>query len=293
MGRRLEEARQGPWPRTPATLARVGRGQRGQAAPAQAPTTGRGRGCRRCRHGTGWRSTPPRASRRWTYDAALARLDPDDAALLAMRYVAGFDSNELGARDRQVSPSGIRQPPRSAYSNRLREELERWTDMTAFERQVAERDAAPRRSRPTRSMTSRSSSAVTAANRSHRWGFTMFSALKFVVAGVIVALFGGFLLAGVLTTPQGDEMAPAAVTESPSPMTTEELLSGMVTEEVEPGVLPGRQRRCAGSHKPDPPHSCLLAHRCWPGREHLAGSRRRPRPARAPPDPRSVGRRVR
>jgi hypothetical protein len=64
----------------------------------------------------------------------------------------------------------------------------------------------------------------------------MFSAVKFVVAAAIVALFGGFLLAGVLTTQQGDEMAPAAVTESPSPMTTEELLSGMVTEEVEPGV---------------------------------------------------------
>jgi len=45
----------------------------------------------------------------------------------------------------------------------------------------------------------------------------MFSALKFVAAGVIVALFGGFLLAGVLTTPQGDEMVPAAVTESPQP----------------------------------------------------------------------------
>ena len=67
-------------------------------------------------------------------------------------------------------------------------------------------------------------------------GFTMFSALKFVAAGVIVALFGGFLLAGVLTTQQGDGVAPAAVTESPSPMTSEQLLSGMVTEEVEPGV---------------------------------------------------------
>ena len=64
----------------------------------------------------------------------------------------------------------------------------------------------------------------------------MFSATKFVVAGAIVALFGGFLLAGVLTQPS-DEMAPAAVTASPSPVTTEELLSGMVTEEVEPGVL--------------------------------------------------------
>jgi hypothetical protein len=65
----------------------------------------------------------------------------------------------------------------------------------------------------------------------------MFSALKFVVAAVIVALFGGFLLAGVLTTQHRDEVAPAAVTESPPPMTTEELLSGMVTEEVQPGVL--------------------------------------------------------
>ena len=37
----------------------------------------------------------------------------------------------------------------------------------------------------------------------------MFSALKFVAAGVIVALFGGFLLAGVLTTPSDEEMAPA------------------------------------------------------------------------------------
>ncbi len=64
----------------------------------------------------------------------------------------------------------------------------------------------------------------------------MFSALKFIAASVIVALFGGFLLAGILTTQQGDEVIPAAVTESPSPMTTEELLSGMVTEEVEPGV---------------------------------------------------------
>ena len=65
----------------------------------------------------------------------------------------------------------------------------------------------------------------------------MFSALKFVTAGVVVALFGGFLLAVILTTQQGDEVLPAAVTESPSPITSEELLSGMVTEEVEPGVF--------------------------------------------------------
>ncbi len=68
-------------------------------------------------------------------------------------------------------------------------------------------------------------------------GSTMFSALKFIAASVIVALFGGFLIAGILTTPSDDQTAPAAVTESASPTTTDELLSGMVTEEVEPGVI--------------------------------------------------------
>ena len=66
--------------------------------------------------------------------------------------------------------------------------------------------------------------------RKHRWWpfgrvpgpttstgrFTMSAALKSVAAGVVVALFGGFLVAGVLPTQQGDEALPAAVTESPS-----------------------------------------------------------------------------
>jgi RNA polymerase sigma factor (sigma-70 family) len=38
---------------------------------------------------------------------ALARLDPDDRVLLALRYVAGFDSTEL-ARATGRSPSGTR-----------------------------------------------------------------------------------------------------------------------------------------------------------------------------------------
>ncbi len=42
----------------------------------------------------------------------------------------------------------------------------------------------------------------------------MFSATKFVVAGVIVALFGGFLLSGALTTRQG-ESVPGAATGGP------------------------------------------------------------------------------
>jgi len=103
----------------------------------------------------------------------------------------------------------------------------RWWPLPAFDRPVStfpSRELAP--------------ALIPATNgRTRPRGSTMFSALKFITAGVIVALFGGFLLAGVLTTPNDDLMAPAAVTESPSPMTAEELLSGMVTEEVEPGVF--------------------------------------------------------
>ena len=53
--------------------------------------------------------------------AALGRLDPDDRALLAMRYVAGFDSNEL-ALALGISPSGTRNRL-ERLRKRLREEL--------------------------------------------------------------------------------------------------------------------------------------------------------------------------
>jgi DNA-directed RNA polymerase specialized sigma24 family protein len=46
--------------------------------------------------------------------AALSRLDPDDAALLAMRYVAGFDSNELALA------TGISPPRTRSRIERLR-----------------------------------------------------------------------------------------------------------------------------------------------------------------------------
>lgn len=42
--------------------------------------------------------------------------------------------------------------------------------------------------------------------------FTMFSGLKSIAAGVVVALLGGFLLAGAFTTQQGHQSAPAAGT---------------------------------------------------------------------------------
>ena len=68
----------------------------------------------------------------------------------------------------------------------------------------------------------------TTPQRRHRWWpigatssgrFTMFSAFKLIAAAAIVALFGGFLATGLLSTPQADEPAPAAASESPSPIT--------------------------------------------------------------------------
>jgi len=99
-----------------------------------------------------------------------------------------------------------------------------------------------------------------------KWRFqSMFSATKFVVAGVIVALFGGFLLTGILTQPS-DEVVPAiaasasasaqveptveattkpetspeaATTQQTEVITRSDLLQGvdLVTEEVELGVF--------------------------------------------------------
>ena len=54
-------------------------------------------------------------------DAAMSRLDPEDRALLAMRYVAGFDSNEL-ALATGISPSGTR-TRLERLLKRLREDL--------------------------------------------------------------------------------------------------------------------------------------------------------------------------
>ena len=133
---------------------------------------------------------------------------------------AWFQARSVGPAD---VPDGVAQVVARLPQTRQRG---RWWPLPVFDRPVStfpSRELAP--------------APIPATNgRQPARGFTMFSAIKFVAAAAIVALFGGFLLAGVLTTQQGDEMAPGAVTESPSPMTTEELLSGMVTEEVEPGV---------------------------------------------------------
>jgi RNA polymerase sigma-70 factor (ECF subfamily) len=54
--------------------------------------------------------------------AAVARLDPDDRALLAVRYVAGFDATEIGTAMGK-SPAAIRQRLKRLL-DRLREDLD-------------------------------------------------------------------------------------------------------------------------------------------------------------------------
>ena len=125
-------------------------------------------------------------------------------------------------------------------------------DRSAFERQLAREVTHMSGPEPPFDALAIARSAITAAPVGRRsvatrlgGGFavplqrsrSMVSALKFIVAAAIVALFGGLLLITITPVPRSDEMAPAAVTASPSPMTTDELLSGMVTEEVEPGVF--------------------------------------------------------
>ena len=134
-------------------------------------------------------------------------------------------------------------------------------DMHPFEQQVAAEVA--REMRPSRPVDAVAVIAAVDAVRSPKWRFqSMFSATKFVVAGAIVALFGGFLLSGVLTQPPSQEPLPPAAasalataqaeptdaaTTEPEPSmeveaddstTTPDLLPGvdLVTEEVEPGV---------------------------------------------------------
>jgi RNA polymerase sigma-70 factor (ECF subfamily) len=53
--------------------------------------------------------------------AAMERLDPDDRALLALRYIAGFNATELSAA-LGISPSGVRNRL-ERLTARLRQEL--------------------------------------------------------------------------------------------------------------------------------------------------------------------------
>jgi hypothetical protein len=85
-------------------------------------------------------------------------------------------------------------------------------DMNAFERQVANEVVGSVRQPGSVDV---ATIVRNAATQSPKWRFqSMFSATKFVVAGVIVALFGGFLLSGVLTTQQ-QESVPGAASGGP------------------------------------------------------------------------------
>lgn len=107
-------------------------------------------------------------------------------------------------------------------------------DMTVFEGQVA--GELVRRAGPVRPVDDAAIlAAVTAAATSRRRLPSMLSATRLVVAGSIVALFGGFLAAGLLSRPGDVAQAPAAT--SPSPAASDGPLAGMIVEEVEPGVV--------------------------------------------------------
>lgn len=137
-------------------------------------------------------------------------------------------------------------------------------DMNVFERLVAEKML--RRAGPEPVVDDVAIFTAIAAAQSRTWRFqAMFDATRFIVATAIVTLFGGFLLAGVLTMQPSDEQLPAvgasasptaevgptpAASDEPTPTPgpdaeqTEvtirsDILPGvdLVTEEVEPGVF--------------------------------------------------------
>jgi hypothetical protein len=120
-------------------------------------------------------------------------------------------------------------------------------DMNAFDRQLA--NVVLRRVGPSESVDDAAIFTTITATRSPKWRFqSMFSATKFVVAGAIVALFGGFLLSGVLMQPSEEQMpavgASASAEAEPrptdataQPLTTEEVLASLDATEVERGIF--------------------------------------------------------
>jgi hypothetical protein len=106
-------------------------------------------------------------------------------------------------------------------------------DMTAFERQLT---TGFRNLMGASEMVDDAAifAAITAARTPKRRVQSLFGAARLFVAAATVALFGGFLVAGLLSTPS-EELVPAG---SPSRATTPDALPAgdLVTEELEPGV---------------------------------------------------------
>jgi len=89
------------------------------------------------------------------------------------------------------------------------------SDMTAFERQLSGEITGLMG--PEHPVDDAAVFAAITTIQSPKWRFqSMFSATKFVVVGVIVALFGGFLLSGVLTSPEDETMPAVGVSASAS-----------------------------------------------------------------------------
>ena len=91
------------------------------------------------------------------------------------------------------------------------------TEMTAFERQLSGEIADLMG--PVRPVDDAAIFAAITATKSPKWRLRpMLSATGFVVAAAIVALFGGFLLIGLLTQPSADPVqAPGAVSSPQTP----------------------------------------------------------------------------
>jgi|GEM_PF-5856006 len=128
------------------------------------------------------------------------------------------------------------------------------TDMNSFERRLAdelEHVAGPRRPVDARAIrlaatttgSERPWSVITRRVRGSvstppsRAGFSMSSALVYLTAAAILALFGGLLLAGLLTAPNGEDVGPAAATASPVPASIATLPTGAATEAIAPGIV--------------------------------------------------------
>jgi hypothetical protein len=136
-------------------------------------------------------------------------------------------------------------------------------DMNAFERQVA-RDAA-RDVGPVRPVDDLAIFNAITTTRPSKWRFqSMFSATKFVVAGVIVALFGGFLLTGVLTQKGEESVLPAGASASPEAIPSDSFtLPAEIPEGIESGSLdtplgPARWVHLQGDHTTMPDDPALL-----------------------------------
>ena len=90
-------------------------------------------------------------------------------------------------------------------------------DMQTFERRVA--TEVVRGMGPSEPVDDAAIFTAITTTQSPKWRFlSMFSATRFVVAGAIVALFGGFLLAS-LPAPEQGQLVPAAPASTPEPVT--------------------------------------------------------------------------